>query len=57
MTNMYEKWSRMQVLPTNYDGVCLHLRLILEDPIFYFCQIDTIEYFPLKCLINSLFGD
>jgi hypothetical protein len=34
---------------------CLHLRLILEDPIFYFCQIDTIEYFSLKCLTNSLF--
>jgi hypothetical protein len=44
-------------LPTNYDGVCLHLRLILEDPIFYFCQIDTIEYFSLKCLTNSIFGD
>jgi hypothetical protein len=31
----------MQVLATIYDGVCLHLRLILEDPIFYFCQIDN----------------
>ncbi len=42
------------------NGVCLHLRLILEDPIVYFCQIDTIEYFfpssvePILFLVSSL---
>jgi hypothetical protein len=34
-----------------------NLRLISEDPIFYFFQIDTIEYFSMKCFTNSLFGD